>query len=260
VITDVQAAVSGGTQEIVLTGVHLGSWGQDLNLRLRDLLRLILHETDVPRVRLSSVEPWDLAADFFEMWSDRRLCNHFHLPLQSGCRSTLTRMARKTTPGSFRALITAARQAVPEAAITTDVIAGFPGETEAEFQESLEFVKEMEFAGGHVFTYSAMPDTAASRMRDPVPLELSRLRSRRYREVFGQAARAFQLQQLGKTRPVLWESTGENSDGTFQLSGLTDNYLRVRTSAPESRWNEIDRVLLQEATSGEVLGFITKTG
>jgi threonylcarbamoyladenosine tRNA methylthiotransferase MtaB len=260
VISDVQAALNGGTKEIVLTGVQLGSWGQDLNLHLKDLLRLILRETDALRVRLSSLEPWDLDADFFALWSDRRLCNHFHLPLQSGCRSTLKRMARKTTPGSYRALVTAARQAVPDAAITTDVIAGFPGETEAEFQESLEFVSEMEFAGGHAFTYSPMPGTAARRMRNPLPLDQRRLRNRRYREVLGQAAHAFQLQQLGKIRPVLWESTSENPDGSRQLSGLTDNYLRVRATAPELRWNQIDEVLLREAISGQVLGFIAKTG
>jgi threonylcarbamoyladenosine tRNA methylthiotransferase MtaB len=260
VISDVQAALSGGTKEIVLTGVQLGSWGQDLNLRLKDLVRLILAETDVPRVRLSSIEPWDLDADLLALWSDRRMCNHLHLPLQSGCRSTLKRMARKTTPSSFRALVKAARQAVPDAAIITDVIAGFPGETEAEFQESLEFVIEMEFAGGHVFTYSPMAGTAASRMRAPVPLELRRVRNLRYREVLAQAALAFQSQQLGKIRPVLWESTGENPDGSIRLSGLTDNYLRVRASAPEPRWNLIDEVLLCEAKSGEVLGFIAKTG
>ena len=169
-------------------------------------------------------------------------------------------MARKTTPRSFRALVNAARKAIPDVAITTDVIAGFPGETEAEYQASLEFVTEMEFAGGHVFTYSPMPGTAASRMRDPVPVELRRVRNRRYRDVFAQAARVFQLQQQGKIRSVLWESTGESPGGTWQLSGLTDNYLRVRASAPESRWNQIDRVLLGEAESGEVLGFIAKTG
>jgi threonylcarbamoyladenosine tRNA methylthiotransferase MtaB len=260
VIDDVNAAVSGGTQEIVLTGVHLGSWGQDLNLHLSDLLQLILRETDVPRVRLSSLEPWDLTADFFELWSDRRLCNHFHLPLQSGCKTTLARMARKTTPQSFRALVHAARQAMPDAAITTDVIAGFPGETEAEFQESLEFVREMEFAGGHAFTYSPMPGTAASRMREAVPLASRRLRNRRYQEAFEQSAQAFRLTQLGKVRPVLWQAQSEQTDGTFELSGLTDNYLHVRTSAPEARWNRIEKVLLREVRSGEIRGFIAKTG
>jgi len=260
VIRDVRAALNGGAREIVLTGVQLGSWGKDIDLRLRDLILLILRETDAPRVRLSSLEPWDLDEDFFSLWADRRLCNHFHLPLQSGCKETLRRMVRKTTPRSFRALVTRAREAVPDAAITTDVIAGFPGETEAEFAESLEFVREMGFAGGHVFTYSPMPGTAASRMRDAVPLEVGQHRSRLYRDVLRGTQRDFQSQQIGRIRPVLWESEAEKPDGGFELSGLTDNYVRVRARSPEPRWNQIDQVLLGEATSNELMGLIAKSG
>jgi tRNA A37 methylthiotransferase MiaB len=118
----------------------------------------------------------------------------------------------------------------------------------------------MQFAGGHGFTYSAMPGTAASGMGDLLPLEERRLRNRRYREAFAQASRAFQLRQMGKIRPVLWESTRQNADGSCHLSGLTDNYLRVRATAQGPRWNQIDEVLLGEAKSGQVLGFISKTG
>ncbi len=145
VILDIQSALEGGTKEIVLTGVHLGSWGQEFGIHLRDLVRAILREMDAPRLRLSSLEPWDLDADFFSLWADQRLMPHLHLPLQSGCESTLKRMARKTSPSSFRELVSAARTVLPHIAITTDVIAGFPGETDDEFAESLEFVKEMNF-------------------------------------------------------------------------------------------------------------------
>src|ERR1041385_1423089 len=129
VILDIQSALEGGTKEIVLTGVHLGSWGQDFGMHLRDLIKVILRETDVPRLRLSSLEPWDLDADFLSLWDDRRLLPHLHLPLQRGCVVTLQRMARKTAPQSFRELVSAARAVVPDIAITTDIIAGFPGET-----------------------------------------------------------------------------------------------------------------------------------
>ncbi len=154
VIADIQSALSGGTQEVVLTGVHLGSWGADLPewLHLRDLVGSILAETDVPRLRLSSLEPWDLDESFFLLWKDPRLCPHLHLPLQSGSPTVLRRMLRNTNPESFRELVRAARSAIPEAAITTDVIAGFPGETEEEFSETLAFLREIGFAGGHVFT------------------------------------------------------------------------------------------------------------
>ena len=145
VILDIQSALEGGTKEIVLTGVHLGSWGQDSGNHLRDLVKAILRETDAPRLRLSSLEPWDLDADFFSLWADKRLMPHLHLPLQSGCDSTLRRMARKTTPQSFRELVSAARAVMPEVAITTDIIAGFPGETDDEFAESLAVCKRDEF-------------------------------------------------------------------------------------------------------------------
>ncbi len=149
VLAEVKAAVQihspgeAAAQEIVLTGVHLGSWGQDMSppLRLRDLVGAILLESDVPRLRLSSLEPWDLDEEFFGLWQDPRLCRHLHLPLQSGCAATLERMQRKTTPASFASLVESARRSIAEVAITTDVITGFPGESEAEFAESLAFVR-----------------------------------------------------------------------------------------------------------------------
>ena len=205
VISDVQYALDGGTKEIVLTGVHLGSWGQDFNLHLRDLVNSILRETNVPRLRLSSLEPWDLDADFFSLWGDPRLCQHLHLPLQSGCDATLKQMARKTTPASFRDLVTAARQIMPDVAITTDIIAGFPGETEDEFAESLAFVKEMDFAGGHAFTYSPRPGTGAARMKDRVRPEVGKERNAIYRAAFDESANAYRQKFIGMTLPVLWE-------------------------------------------------------
>jgi len=173
VILDIQSALDGGAKEIVLTGVHLGSWGYDFGMHLRGLIETILRETDVPRLRLSSLEPWDLNADFFSLWGSSwalstRLMPHLHLPLQSGCESTLRRMARRTTPDSFRELVSTAREVMPGVAITTDLIAGFPGETDEEIAESLKFVKEMNFAGGHIFTYSPRPGTGAAKMKGQI--------------------------------------------------------------------------------------------
>ncbi len=144
VITDIQSALDGGTKEIVLTGVHLGSWGQEWDRHLRELVKAILMHTDTPRLRLSSLEPWDLDVDFFHLWEDERLCQHLHLPLQSGCDATLRRMARKTTAASFRDLVAAARKIMPDAAITTDIIAGFPGETNEEFRRVFGFCQRDE--------------------------------------------------------------------------------------------------------------------
>jgi len=209
VLGDIQFALAGGAKEIVLTGVHLGSWGQEIGFNLRDLVKAILRETDVPRLRLSSLEPWDLDADFFSLWRDSRIQPHLHLPLQSGSESTLRRMARKTTPTSFRELVSAARQAIPEVAITTDIIAGFPGETEYEFAESLTFVREMEFAGGHVFTYSARPGTGAARLAGQTRPEVRKERNHILRAALDESAKSYRQKFIGTRMSVLWESTSE---------------------------------------------------
>ncbi len=282
VIADVQSALDGGTKEIVLTGVHLGSWGQDIstpastparsalpgragsarqdkessNTRLRDLVEAILKHTDTPRLRLSSLEPWDLNADFFALWEDQRLCQHLHLPLQSGCAATLKRMARKTTPASFRYLVAAARQIMPDVAITTDVIAGFPGETDEEFAESLAFIREMNFAGGHAFTYSARPGTGAARLGGQVRHEVRKERNAILRETFEEGAKAYRQRFLGQETSVLWELVTQMNGQGWQMEGLTGNYLRVQAIALQPLWNEISNVTLQSLTQEKISGKI----
>ena len=166
VTADVLAASRSGVLEAVLTGVHLGSWGYDCSSpgHLADLISHLLKHTEIPRLRISSLEPWDLSAEFFSLWENPRLCRHLHLPLQSGSASVLRRMARKTTPDAYDQLVTAARRHIPGVAITTDLIVGFPGETEQEFEETMDFVRKLDFAGLHVFTYSPRPGTAAEKM------------------------------------------------------------------------------------------------
>lgn len=234
------------TKEFVLTGVHLGSWGQDFErpLHLRDLIEAILSYTSAPRLRLSSLEPWDLDESFFGLWENPRLCRHLHLPLQSGSSATLRRMARRTTPASFAGLIAAARSAQPEMAITTDLIAGFPGETETEFRETAAFVKQLRFAGGHVFTYSARPGTAAARMAGQVQHSVRRERNAILRALLDESAQEYQARFVGRTLPVLWESALSLGPQGWTASGLTDNYLRVISTAPRNVWNQITPVLL----------------
>jgi threonylcarbamoyladenosine tRNA methylthiotransferase MtaB len=258
VIADIQAALNGGAQEIVLTGVHLGSWGQDFpNQHLRHLIQQILDETDTPRLRLSSLEPWDLDEDFFSLWTDPRLCPHLHLPLQSGSAATLKRMLRKTSPESFRGLVDSARRIIPGVAITTDVIVGFPGETEAEFAETLAFVREIDFAGGHVFSYSARPGTPAARIKEQVPHDLRKQRSHLLHAAFDEMSAAYREHFIGQNLPVLWEATALRNERGWQIEGLTGNYLRVTATAPEPRWNRMDEVkltgLTSEGLSGEIL-------
>ena len=256
VIADIQAALDGGALEIVLTGVHLGAWGQELGLHLRDLIQHILKETNPPRLRLSSLEPWDLSEDFFSLWSDARLCPHLHLPLQSGSAATLKRMLRKTTPQSFRALVEAARRLIPGVAITTDLIAGFPTESEQEFAETLAFVQEMNFAGGHVFTYSARPGTPAARIREQVPAQVSKQRSQALHAALAESSAAYRRTFIGQTLPVLWEASAVRSELGWQIEGLTGNYLRVTAQAPELRWNHLDPVELSGLSAEGLFGEI----
>jgi threonylcarbamoyladenosine tRNA methylthiotransferase MtaB len=259
VILDIQSALSGGAKEIVLTGVHLGSWGVEFGKHLRDLIKTILRETDVPRLRLSSLEPWDLDTGFFSLWDDKRLMPHVHLPLQSGCESTLRRMARKTTPDSFRKLVSAARAAMPNVAITTDIIAGFPSETEEEFVESLEFVREMNFAGGHVFTYSPRPGTGAAKMRGQIRPQLRKRRNHILQDALEESAKLYRQKFVGQTMSVLWESTSEMGEWGWQMEGLTGNYLRVTALAPLPRWNQIDYVKINECDRNRMKGVISNT-
>jgi threonylcarbamoyladenosine tRNA methylthiotransferase MtaB len=259
VINDIQFALKGGSQEVVLTGVHLGSWGQENKEKsenLRDLVQTILDETEVPRLRLSSLEPWDLNEKFFELWENQRLCRHLHLPLQSGSEGVLRRMARKTSPIAYSDLLKSARKFIPEVAITTDLIVGFPGETDQEFQETMDFVERMSFSGGHVFTYSSRPGTVAARMAGQIPPEIRKLRNTRLRELLSKSRQAYTQRFIMKKLNVLWESTTQTETDGWRLDGLSDNYLNIRAFALEPRWNRIDNVILNSIKGEIVLGKI----
>jgi threonylcarbamoyladenosine tRNA methylthiotransferase MtaB len=169
-------------------------------------------------------------------------------------------MRRKTTPGSFRELVSAARAVLPDVAITTDVIAGFPGETDEEFAESLAFVREMDFAGGHVFTYSPRPGTGAAKMKGQVKPEIRKKRNHILHHALEESARVYSQKFLGQTMSVLWESTSEMGEWGWQMEGLTENYLRVNAFASSPRWNEIDRVTIHEWDGPRIKGIISNTG
>lgn len=260
VLQDIQSALEGGAREIVLTGVHLGSWGYDFASpsHLSALLNTVLADTDTPRLRLSSLEPWDIAPEFFELWQDPRLCRHLHLPLQSGSQATLNRMGRRITAGSFSRLVQAARATIPGVAITTDVITGFPGECQAEFSESSAFVKEMEFAGGHVFTYSARSGAPAASLPDQVPNAIARERNARMRAIVQDSSTTYMARHLGCKIQVLWEKAVPVSAGQWELSGLSDNYLRLRANSSVPCYNQLMDVHITGMRNGALVGEIVK--
>lgn len=233
VIAEIDHLVAAGYHEAVLTGVHLGSYGHDGGRRdgLAALVRRILEETRLARLRLSSLEPWDLDPSFFELFADRRLLPHLHLPLQSGSDAVLRRMARRTSRRRYAELLAAARAAIPELAVSTDVIVGFPGESDAEFEASLEFVEAQGFSRLHVFRYSPRAGTAAAAMSGQVPAEVAQQRSRRMHVLGARLEQEFMARHVGRTLPVLWEEALELGP-TVRWSGLSANYLRVITQTP----------------------------
>jgi threonylcarbamoyladenosine tRNA methylthiotransferase MtaB len=249
VVSEIQALAAAGYQEAVLTGVHLGSYGHDLNNPhgLRDLVAAILQHTDMPRLRLSSLEPWDIDGDFFELWQNPRLLPHLHLPLQSGSDRILRLMARRTRRDNFRGLVAAARAQIPGLNLSTDLIAGFPGETEADFQDTLDFVQEIAFARLHVFTYSARPGTAAARMGDQVPKAVRKERTRALIALGERLSLAFHGEHEGKRARALWEMpVGANGQG-MRWQGYTDNYIRVTAYGPTDLFNRVTAVRLHTA-------------
>ncbi len=212
--------------EIVLTGINLGQWGRDLpnRPRLAALLRRLLDETPVARLRISSVEPMDWTAELLAFLADEpRMARHVHAPLQSGSDTILRRMHRRYRARDYEARILAARRLLPEAAIGADVLAGFPGETDADFDETRRLVAELPFTYLHVFSYSARPGTAAAARRDQVPPPVRRERNRLLRELAAAKNLAFRRSLLG--RPLSAVTLDEaHPSGTV---ALTDNYLKV---------------------------------
>jgi threonylcarbamoyladenosine tRNA methylthiotransferase MtaB len=247
VLAEVGTRLSAGHREIVLTGVHIGAYGQDRQGEpgaehdLWALIGRILTETSVERLRLSSIEPWDLPQQALELWRDPRLCRHLHLPLQSGCDATLQRMGRRYDTAAFAGLVRVARAAIPGLAVTSDLIVGFPGETEAEFARSLAFVEEMAFARLHVFPYSVREGTPAAGMPGQVPHQVKVGRARAMRQVAAASSHAFRQQFIGERVSVLWESCQER-DGRCAWSGLTGNYLRVQAPGPPGLANTFSPV------------------
>jgi threonylcarbamoyladenosine tRNA methylthiotransferase MtaB len=256
IVREVRSLRALGYQEAVLTGVHLGSYGHDHGDKngLFHLVQRLLAETDMPRLRLSSLEPWDLSAAFFDLWQDARLCPHLHLPLQSGCDATLRRMRRSTNTAAFRALIEQARAAIPDVRITTDLIVGFPGETDEEYAASRAFVQSMDFGGIHVFRYSVRQGTPAAKMRGQVPEAVKKARSHEMLAMAAAGEERFARRFLGSTADVLWENvTGAVPDGFINV-GYTPQYVRVQAVHPRVLTNVIAPTRLIDLRGGMLIG------
>jgi len=250
VVAQVGERAAAGFKEVVLTGTEIGTYRRG-GLDLAGLLGRILAGTDIARLRLSSLQPPEIKPELIELWGDKRLCPHFHLSLQSGSDAVLERMNRRYATADYARALALIRNSVPDAAVTTDVIAGFPGETDAEFRETLEFCRRMRFARIHGFPYSPRPGTAAAKMPGQIPAPLKKARTQELLALAGESLRGFLKQHIGRTPEVLFERA---SGGLF--NGLTGNYIKVYVKSRGDVTNKILPVrltgLYKDGMMGEV--------
>ena len=253
-VMQVQALELEGYREVVLTGTQLGSYGFDLEgENLLSLVATILEKTGIPRIRVSSLQPQEIGEDLLGLWQDPRLCPHFHVPLQSGSDRVLQRMRRRYDSAMFAEALERIRASVPGSSVTTDVIVGFPGETDGDFDQGLMFAREMGFASMHVFPYSRRPGTGAAHMGEQVDEGTKRERMGRMLSVAAESQAAYTQESLGQVRPVLWERSTVRQGSGWGFSGLTDNYLRVTAFSHRDLVNEIIWARLDEAGPNSIL-------
>lgn len=253
VIDEINDLHRDGYQEVVLAGVHLGGYGSDTGENLRSLLDAVLKDTSIPRVRLGSLEPWDFPDAFMEIWDNPRMCPHLHLPLQSGSNTVLRRMVRRCSVESYENLVHLARVQNPNFQITSDLIVGFPGETEAEFRETQATLERIGFGDVHLFSYSLRQGTPAARMKHPLPKQTIRQRIHVLKPTVQSMKMQFLQSQIGRTDNVLWERDAKDVfiDGVrhLQWTGYTKNYVRTFTTTRP------DVALFNQITPVEITDF-----
>ncbi|WP_027338650.1 tRNA (N(6)-L-threonylcarbamoyladenosine(37)-C(2))-methylthiotransferase MtaB [Halonatronum saccharophilum] len=256
-VEDVRAEVArlaqGGFKEIVLTGIHLGQYGADKkDLDLAKLLKVILPIEGIERIRLSSIEGTEVNDDLIDLISQSdKLCRHLHLPLQSGSDKILKAMNRPYNIKEFKDMVYKIRDKVPDIAITTDVIVGFPGESDKDFEDTYKVLEELKFSDGHIFKYSKRKGTPAASYSNQVHSEVKKDRSRRLRSLVDSLAKDYKESFIGKEVEVLLELERDRKSNL--LTGLTDNYLRVFVDGEDELKGELVKVKLLEK-EGDLIG------
>lgn len=255
VLHEVNGLVDAGYKEIVLSGINLGRWGNDLRPRVRfeDLLAELIEKTAIPKIRISSVEPMDWSNELISIVAgSKRICKHAHVPLQSGSDRLLRKMHRRYRPWHYADRIQRIRAAMPSAAIGADVMVGFPGETDVLFEETRAFVESLPFTYLHVFTYSSRPGTPSASMGEQVPVQVSRERNKILRDLVGGKKQAFMESLIGSVADAVTLTRNDES-GT---EALTDNYQKVHISGQHPS-NRLLRVRVQskigDALTGEAI-------
>ena len=243
ILDEIKKRTAEGYQEIVLTGTRVGGYAYaGAYANLQGLLRRILDETTIPRIRLSSLQPQEISTELIKLWQSNRLCPHFHLSLQSGSAGVLKRMNRRYSPEDYQKVVKLIRREVPAVAITTDVIVGFPGETDTEFEESLEFCRQIGFARTHVFSYSPRSGTKAAEMEGQVTDQIKKERSRQMLTLAKESAQKYRESFAGESMDVLWEKQTDDGDWT----GITGNYIRVYEKSGDNLSNKMLKTRLKK--------------
>lgn len=247
VVREVTELAANGYQEVVLTGIHLSSYGVDLeNENLLSLILAVNEIEGIKRIRLGSLEPRIITEDFVKTISGlEKMCPHFHLSLQSGCDETLRRMNRRYTSEEYYEKCMLLRKYFAHPALTTDVIVGFPGETQEEFAESMDFVDRVNFYETHIFKYSRRAGTKAAVMPDQVPEEIKSERSAKMIELGHRKQKAYEEKLLGTTQEVLMEEAVETEDGIYQV-GHTKEYVKIGLKTEENLSNQLKNVKIED--------------
>lgn len=230
IITEVNNLHQQGIQEIVLTGVHVGGYGSDIESSLYELVIKLLNDTDIPRIRFASVEPWDLPETFFALFENKRLMPHMHLPLQSGADTVLRRMSRRCKIGDFSSLVEQARNAIPDFNVTTDIIVGFPGETDDEWKMTMENVESIGFGHIHIFSYSPREGTKAAGLANPVDDAVKKFRSNQLHSLADTLKQRFHEKHLNTAVDVLWEGQKKDENNRLIFTGYTPNFCKVESN------------------------------
>ncbi|MCT4621193.1 MAG: tRNA (N(6)-L-threonylcarbamoyladenosine(37)-C(2))-methylthiotransferase MtaB [Marinisporobacter sp.] len=256
IVKEVQRLAKNGFREVVLTGIHVASYGKDLeNTSLLDVI-LKVHEVEgIERIRLSSIEPTIMTEDFVKTLAYlKKVCPHFHLSLQSGCDETLNRMNRKYTTREYKLIVERIRKYMPGVSITTDIMVGFPGETEEEFEKTMKFVEEIGFGQVHVFKYSKRKGTPAAKFENQVPPQIKNIRSEKLINLAKECLIDYHKKFLDTQRMVLFEAVSNEMEGYYE--GLTDNYIRVFCPTEEKIEGKILKVKLDKLSDEAMVGKI----
>lgn len=250
ILEEIASLAKNGYSEIILAGIHIASYGKDLGTSLDRLLINADRVDGIKRIRLSSIEPMTLNRGFVEQIKySKKLCPHFHISLQSGCNETLKRMNRRYTASEYMDIVNGLRNAFPDVAITTDIMVGFPGETDEEFNKTAEFVKAADFADAHVFMYSPRRGTPAAKRTDQIAPEIKEARSKRIIEITDKSHNDFLEKYVGTTAEVLFEQL--TADGYWE--GKTANYITVKLKSDANLKGVYKTVMLCEIKNGKII-------